>query len=348
MKVFLIIILTIFSSFSYAQKKGDKVFASCVCWDDDQYESVFSQELANADIWTIVRKPSDADFIINIFAWWRPQVAGYVYESYAIIFDKKEDFIWKSDIYLGHQTVFNGYDSRKASIKKLIQDGLDKEFVKLKNFHKKQINILGEGIIPEKEYIKADDYLIQGLEYFNKYNYKKAIQSFSYGIKINPHNALLYKYRALSLFHTSKYKDARNDIIVAMKIDPLSVQNDTIYYGIMIEKNNKFMRTMNSINVITSSINNLALALISVGVSYDSSSSGTSESSMNNAKINSSSKSKRICTFCHGTGQNPAKERPAFYNYNDEDYSGSLCEICGSRTNHYHKSCPSCLGKGYK
>ena len=67
------------------------------------------------------------------------------------------------------------------------------------------------------------------------------------------------------------------------------------------------------------------------------------------AKASSSgSQGKEICSFCHGTGKNPAKERPAFYDYSSEDYSSHPCEICGSRSNHWHDDCPSCGGKGYR
>ena len=59
------------------------------------------------------------------------------------------------------------------------------------------------------------------------------------------------------------------------------------------------------------------------------------------------SRQKQTCSFCHGTGYNPGKERPPFYSYSDDPMTGS-CEICGDKSNHYHKSCPSCRGKGYK
>ncbi len=61
---------------------------------------------------------------------------------------------------------------------------------------------------------------------------------------------------------------------------------------------------------------------------------------------NTSLGQKRICSFCHGTGYNPGKERPAMYSYSEDPMTGS-CEICGDKSTHYHEQCPSCRGKGY-
>ena len=45
------------------------------------------------------------------------------------------------------------------------------------------------------------------------------------------------------------------------------------------------------------------------------------------------SRQKQTCSFCHGTGYNPGKERPPFYSYSDDPMTGS-CEICGDKSNH--------------
>ena len=55
----------------------------------------------------------------------------------------------------------------------------------------------------------------------------------------------------------------------------------------------------------------------------------------------------QICSFCKGTGNNPKMERPPFYSSIDDPMNGS-CNVCGDKSNHYHKICPSCKGRGYK
>jgi DnaJ-class molecular chaperone len=56
------------------------------------------------------------------------------------------------------------------------------------------------------------------------------------------------------------------------------------------------------------------------------------------------------CSFCHGKGKNPAKEYPALFGHGTDNTDRRLdqqCPICKSWEIHYHKTCPSCGGKGY-
>ena len=50
------------------------------------------------------------------------------------------------------------------------------------------------------------------------------------------------------------------------------------------------------------------------------------------------------CSFCNGTGVNPGKERPAFYDAGH--ISSTKCNYCDDMSVHYHNDCPSCQGKG--
>lgn len=86
----------------------------------------------------------------------------------------------------------------------------------------------------------------------------------------------------------------------------------------------------NSLNIYNNSINN----------TY------TNPANINNNNGNNGHMENISCTYCHGTGQNPAKEHGAQYGLGTS-YTNSKCEICGSYEVHYHKSCPSCGGKGY-
>ena len=91
-------------------------------------------------------------------------------------------------------------------------------------------------------------------------------------------------------------------------------------------------------NALNGAVNN-----VTTSGGLPSSYTAYSTSSLN--KVNSTKRS-IPCSLCHGTGKNPTKERPAFYSYNEETYSNSPCSVCGDRSNHYHKDCPSCGGKG--
>lgn len=58
-----------------------------------------------------------------------------------------------------------------------------------------------------------------------------------------------------------------------------------------------------------------------------------------------SSSSKRVCSFCNGTGLNPACDYAPDYGGPETTY---YCETCKAyKRAHSHGRCPSCLGKGY-
>ena len=326
-------------------QKGKSIFILIDCPDYGNFKQYFLSEIGAKNIWKIVNNPNNADFILNVKAWSCPQVLAYVCNSYLLVFDNEENLLWKSDICIGHPTGFNGYNEIKDCIKKLINEELFKKLPKSNVIYSN--NILGINKVSEDKYELAENSYWQAIDFFTQYNYKKSIELFSSAISQNPYHAFAYKYRALAFYNLNKYKDARNDIVKAMKLDPLCQQNDTIYHGIMIEKNSKFMRVWGNGGTMDM-INNSLMAFSS---SLNSTTTtGTTQSS---SKITSSSSGNTIglhkvsCSFCKGTGMNPAKERPASYNHSSEDYSSGMCNICGSNSNHYHKLCPSCGGKKY-
>lgn len=56
---------------------------------------------------------------------------------------------------------------------------------------------------------------------------------------------------------------------------------------------------------------------------------------------------RKTCTFCNGSGKNPAKEYGPDYT-GGREITIDYCPICNtSGRSHYHTSCPSCLGRGY-
>lgn len=333
---------------SFSQK-GTKLYVRCDCWDDNQFRQEFLTELGAKGNWRIVNSVKEADFILFVNAWSRPQVAGIVYESYAIIYDSEDHLLYKTNLYIGQPTIVNGYDPRRASIKNLINDGFFNEIPKSKWIYTDIIDLMGSTKIDERKYNEAEVCFWEGLDYYNQYNFKDAIDLFTKSLNINPYCTFTLRYRSLSFYHLSKFKDARNDIIKIMKMDPMTRQNDTIYYNIMIGKNEKFMKTwgpggtadkiIGSLNVVNQTFNSINSANIN-----------SSNSAFNNETSTQSNKNQvtkqQICTLCHGTGKSPSKEYPAEFGLG-HTYKDTPCEICGSYTSHYHKNCPSCNGKGY-
>lgn len=334
---------------SFAQK-GTKLFVKCECWDDNQFKQVFLSELGGKGMWRIVNNANEADFVLHVNAWFRPQVAGTIYEAYALIYDSFDHLIYKSDLYLGQPTLINGYDPRIALVKNLINDGLLTEIPKSKWVYSEPLDLLGFSSIAEDKYKESEDLFWQGVDYFNQYNYKESILLLTKALSLNPQNAYTFEYRAIAFYNLSKFKDARKDIIIAMKLDPINTQNDTSYYNIMIGKNNKFMKTwgpggtMDRINGALSAVNQNIATISSTREGTISEPSKVKQSTKERTNIGTK---QQICTFCNGTGSNPAKEYPAEFGLG-HSYHDYPCDICGGYTNHYHKQCPSCAGKGYK
>jgi tetratricopeptide (TPR) repeat protein len=340
---------------TFAQK-GTKVFIQVNCWDDSKFEQVFLTEFGRRKIWEIVNRPQDADFILNVQAIPRTVSHPYVgqlalYDMYALIFDEKERLLWRSDMYFGHKIKGAVWSNlKKNACVKFVKKALRNDISKASDVYDGIPNILGISKVPTEKYELSEMFFWQGIDHFNQYNYKDAIKLFTKALKQNPHHALACKYRAIAYNHLSKYKNARNDIVTAMKLDPFNTQNDTIYADIMRGENEKNIRDMSKYGMIlgiagamTQTLN-AAMTLSSGGNIQPGASSG-----INTARSSAAANTgKRICTSCNGTGKNSARERPALYSYSNEDYSGPRCSICGDRSNHYHKDCPSCLGKGYR
>ena len=175
---------------------------------------------------------------------------------------------------------------------------------------------------------------------------------------IHTPEALLMK--AKCSYHLGEIKNALKYSEWVLKENPNSTEAQEIFdwaksFGIDKEEKKSVLR--NVLNIASEFLNTTSAVLnTAVGVAniYNVVKGNTVTSTVPTMSYTASSKKSNIstkqevCSFCNGTGMNPAKERPAFYNSSEEMYESAPCEVCGSRTNHYHKSCPSCLGKGYK
>ena len=334
-------------------QKGTRLFVKCECWEDKQFNQDFLTELGGKGIWRIVNKVNEADFILYVSAWSRPFcTTEIVYDSYVLIYDNSDKLLYKSDLYQGWAT-FSGSPlevSRKATIKKLIKEGLLKEVPETKWIYSEPLNLFGHSKIAEDKYKESEDLFWQGVDYFNQYNYKESIKLFTKALSLNPYNAFTYEYRAIAFSNLSKYKDAGKDIIAAMKLDPINKQNDTTYYNIMVGKDNKFMKTwgpggtMDRVSGVINTVNQTIHTVNSTKMSTASAPSNIIQSTKNTTQTITK---QQMCTFCNGTGYNPAKEYPAEFGLG-HSYNDTPCNICGSYTSHSHKRCPSCAGKGYK
>lgn len=191
----------------------------------------------------------------------------------------------------------------------------------------------------------ADAYQYRILAYYNLEDYKSVIKYSTEYLKQFPYyNESILTLRASAYTFTKKYSKARKDCkrILAKNADNAPVQN--LYQTLLDVKVAKAMRRSAIWSIVSDGLQaagNL-IGIIS-GTPSTSVSTGTSNYSSNNVDKGTY---KEVCSFCHGTGKNPAKERAAFYRNDGETYSYD-CQYCKDRTGHYHKDCPSCFGKKY-
>lgn len=332
-------------------RKGTRVFVLVDCTEDERFKQILLNEMGAKGIWRFVDSPQESDFILKVQGISRPHLQFTVTDMYFMVFDKDEHLLWKSDLYFGHKVWATvNSDILKRATRKYVNQALMKDIRKAKNVPYETGDILGLHQVTDKKYKSAEDWYWKGIDYFSQYNNKKSIKMFSKAISVNPYHALAYKYRAIAFYNLSKFGDAKNDILKAMKFDPFCQQNDTIYYSIMVGKNDKYMRVWGpggTMDRISSSLMAFSNALQSVPTSNSYSNTVQASEATRRSSSNTASLHRVTCSFCKGTGKNPAREHSAFYDYSTEDYSSGMCEICGSNSNHYHKPCPSCNGKGY-
>lgn len=324
--------------------KGNNVYVMVNNWSDATYGSSFVSCLGEEQLWRIKKNPAEADFILQITAWYRPQALGIVCDVYAVILDKNGSFLWRSDIYVGHPTGFNGYDYKMASINKIINEGLNKDLkLECKKGKHFVLDYTGETKVPSSEYQQSEEYFFEGISYLEEYDTTTALSLFDKSIKLNPYNSIVYKYKAIALYNQKKYKSARDIICKAMEYDPLSPLNDSIYLSIMLEKNDKYMKQMNLVSTISNTILQFSTTFAQSQTNTNSFSQSVRASSAND-KSNSRLK-KVICSNCHGTGINPSPTHSVSFAGSGEEYCKICCKIVSSGHG-YHGDCPSCMGKG--
>lgn len=187
---------------------------------------------------------------------------------------------------------------------------------------------------------------------FSLENYEQVLDDCKKAEKIEPQNTDIY---ALEAYSTLRMKDIDETKNICNKI--LSIQKNNKHATKILEiiNNQENHASINSgnkkatfwdvLNVVCNSLNAVSSQMNMANLNTSGATTVTGYSRQEaGSKM---SQKKVVCSACSGTGKNKSKERPAFYNYNDENYTSGTCSVCGSSSNHYHKDCPSCLGRGY-
>lgn len=338
---------------SFAKKTLKDIMCenSCVyiitrCDDLSDYDEMIKIGIAEKTSWNIVENLQDADWVLKVNSWSRPQVAGIVRDFYAIIELPNGSFIWRSDMKCGTPNAFNGYDCTKASIKMLINEVLKKDVAKVQNIISPEINLTGTNKVSSNLYQESQDYFFSAIDYYDSYKLNEALKAVKISIKKNPYNAYAHRLLAIIYYKKEKYNDVLDAVQEAMRIDPYNIYNDSLYLAAKLKKNERFMKRLEIANAAISSLNAISSVFAnSINAKY---SIQTKISTMKkNNDLSDCNVKREICSFCNGTGVSPTTTSTASFAESGEVW----CDVCRKwvHSGHgYHDDCPSCGGRGWR
>lgn len=205
--------------------------------------------------------------------------------------------------------------------------------------------------LPRKQIIKEANKL------YDDDKFKKASKEYSKAIEMKAEDYTLFK-RGLCYYHMGKFKKAQEDFqscynitksseykskaknnfeVAGKKREEARQQNGLIALGLL----GAAAMTYSAISAPKNSNN--SSSSVPSGGSYSSSSSSSSGYSSTSSN-GSTTSSKSRCGLCSGKGS--YVEYTSNYGVSKTEY----CSECGKNmmSNHYHKTCTLCHGKGYK
>ena len=298
----------------------------------------FSKHFNENGYWKTTQKIEEADLVLCFRG--SPVITfNPCLYCYAIVFDNNFNFLYRTKSYCS----FAGWkDCTEVYNKPFCKDIINdiKKGAKLKKNTKK--SVIKTGVF-ETNYLK-------GIESMQNYSYKNAIENFEKCIDADPEQWQLYKILGVCNGEIENYKSAIEYFDKYLEYNPMDYDLDLLYgsyMGLKIQKKiAKSLRISQILSLGTVALNG-ALNIYAVSTSTGNIPAVEKSYPMQNSSQQySSGLVKQECSFCHGTGYNLGKERPSFYSYNEDPMTGN-CDVCADRSQHYHKSCPSCMGKGY-
>lgn len=161
----------------------------------------------------------------------------------------------------------------------------------------------------------------------------------------------VYYLKALCFYNQNKLIEAAKNCKYCLSKSPNDEDYKELYTAINERKQYKKQPKSDATFLIMTAINQ-SLATINQSMMIFNNQNTNFTPCINTSTIGEHSRAiynqkEKKCSLCHGTGYNPGKERASFYSYSTDMKDNPPCDVCGDRSDHYHKSCPSCGGKGY-
>ncbi len=178
-------------------------------------------------------------------------------------------------------------------------------------------------------------------QYYNNRDYVNAVSYYAKSISLD--NSKPYPYYSIGYCYYSceLYNDAINYFNQALSIDP----NYTDARKAV--KSAKTMRILTALSQALNAVSNSLNSAYGNSINYGSSSNYASSTHYSsNTTPSSYTKQRTVCSYCHGTGH--VSSTVATYGQTGEKW----CDYCKEYVPLSHccqcKTCPSCLGKGYR
>lgn len=175
-----------------------------------------------------------------------------------------------------------------------------------------------------------------GNELIKKQQYSEAVEYFDRALTKEPNNFFATNDRGVCYFNMGNLSKAKVDFKRAVEIEP---NNQLAKNNLQLVQQARTTRTLNVIGAIAVGLSNAANAYVN---SQQHPSTPTSPGSTT-TKSPTTTLPAQKCSLCEGTGEVVAYS---------VSYVGGLvyCKKCGKDVpeGHYHNTCPSCRGKGYR
>jgi len=324
-------------------KKGNKIYfiteavdpaensEQTIKYIKDTFFPQLHKDIANFSYWKIVNDIQDADFVL-VYTWFK--IYGYdAYSARVLFFDNQMNFLY---------TPVTGLTLKKMAshLQKADLSKASPFYVETKSAKK----------FDEVKFAQYYQLLMESVHY--KQN-KLILEYADKCISINPEFPELYEIKMAALLDMNK--KTKKTFTKWVELEPLH-QNIELFWQFAGNQNLK--RQERNARIWTA----VAISMGAAATTYaaiQSSSSANTSSSANNASTLSSASSQNSgqrgslkdipCSYCGGSGKNPATERIDYGTDSGTQYGTPHCShpLCNDITRHYHKSCPSCAGRGY-
>lgn len=134
MRAVLTLLLVSFFTLAFAQSKGDKIYVENDTKNENVKEIIteFKNRLTDWGHWNVVSSKASADYIVKVNAQTSKGVrltswGGTSVDGSVELFDKQGKSVWLSDTYKSSPNGTNGFNSKRAVAKKLV-NGLKKKY----------------------------------------------------------------------------------------------------------------------------------------------------------------------------------------------------------------------------